>query len=65
MAAPLVRNRIEEEDRGFALLRVDLASEGATEKRLGELKIYAETAAMDDNRCIAAQLLEKYEKQKN
>ena len=64
-AAPLARNRIEEEDRALAALRVDLASEGATENRLGELRKYAETAAMNDNRSIAAQLLEKYEKQKN
>ena len=63
-AAPLARNRIEEEDRALAALRVDLASEGTTENRLGELKKYAETAAMNDNRIIAAQLLVKYEKQK-
>lgn len=61
-AAPLVGNSIEEEDRAFALLRVDLASEGVTEKRLEELRRYAEKAIMNDNRSIAAQLLEKYGK---
>ena len=63
LAAPLARNRIEEEDRAFALLRIDLAVEGATETRLEKLRGYAEMAAMNDNRIIAAQLLEKYGKQ--
>ena len=63
LAAPLARNRIEEEDRAFALLRIDLAVEGATETRLDKLRGYAEMAAMNDNRNIAAQLLEKYGKQ--
>ena len=62
LAAPLARNRIEEEDRAFALLRIDLAVEGATETRLEKLRGYAEVAAMNDNRIIAAQLLKKYGK---
>ena len=60
-AAPLAQHRTHREDIAFARLRIDLASEGATDERLAELRRISVSAAMNDNRLAAARLLKTYE----
>ena len=61
-AAPLAKYRTHREDVAFARLRIDLASEGATDERLDELRQISVSAAMNDNRLAAARLLKTYER---
>jgi len=62
IAAPLAKYRTQREDVAFARLRIDIAAEGATVERLGELRRISVSAAMNDNRLAAARLLKTYER---
>lgn len=61
-AAPLAATRTEREDLSFAMLRIDLADDGASPARLEELRRIASGAVMNDNRRAAARLLKAYER---
>ena len=60
IAAPLAKYRTHREDVAFARLRIDIAAEGATVERLGELRRISVSATMNDNRLAAARLLRTY-----
>ncbi len=59
-AGALAMRRTQCEDLAFALLRVELASEGPTPARLAALRRIASSAIMKDNRRLAARLLETH-----
>ena len=61
IAAQFAKYRTHREDIAFARLRIDLAAEGTTDERLFELRQISVSAAMNDNRLVAARLLKIYE----
>ena len=61
-AERLAKSPTEREGVSFAMLRADLAIEGATKERLEALRRISESALMGFNRREAKHLLEKYGK---